>query len=418
MNYTETLDYIHSFKANGRRPDLKRMHWLLEKAGKPQVHFPTIHIVGTNGKGSTTSYLQHILTQSGYQTGSFTSPYITRFNERMSIDGKPIPDKDLVQILEKAIPLIQLLEKETDLGRPTEFEVITLLMFLYFAQKKVDIAIIEAGIGGLLDSTNVLDPDLVICTSIGYDHTDTLGQDLLDIARHKAGVIHDKTPILLGQVPAEVGDFFAQKAEKQDSLLAQIDQDILIQEVSQSHFQVSYQNWTSPLLTIKLLGQHQENNAALAATAAHLLTRNYPKITEQTIQQGLSMATWPGRSEWFGPNIYLDGAHNPQGIASLLDVLQTQLAQRKIHILFAGLKRKPLKDLLAQLDGYDLSVTSFNFFEALPLADYPEQYPKVPDFRTWLAQAQDSPTEDLYVVTGSLYFISEVRQYLQNQTKA
>ena len=173
MNYTETLNLIHSFKGNGRRPQLKRMRWLLKQAGNPQMHYQTVHIVGTNGKGSTTSYLQNILTKSGYQVGTFTSPYITRFNERISINGTEIPDKDLINIVEKARVLLNDLENNTDLGRPTEFELVTLLMFLYFDLKQVDMAIIEAGIGGRLDSTNVLSPELAICTSNGFDHTET-----------------------------------------------------------------------------------------------------------------------------------------------------------------------------------------------------------------------------------------------------
>ena len=140
MNYTETLNFIHSFKGNGRRPQLGRMRWLLKQAGNPQSHYPTVHIVGTNGKGSTTSYLQNILTKSGYQVGTFTSPYITRFNERISINGTEIPDKDLINIVAKAQVLLDDLEEHTAFERPTEFELVTLLMFLYFDLKQVDMA--------------------------------------------------------------------------------------------------------------------------------------------------------------------------------------------------------------------------------------------------------------------------------------
>ena len=211
MNYTETLNFIHSFKGNGRRPQLERMRWLLKQAGDPQSHYPTVHIVGTNGKGSTTSYLQNILTKSGYQVGTFTSPYITRFNERISINGTEIPDKDLISLVAKAQVILNDLEEHTNFGRPTEFELVTLLMFLYFDLKQVDMAIIEAGIGGRLDSTNVLSPELAICTSIGFDHTETLGDSLLDIANHKAGVMRENTPILLGRVSAEVEHFLQPK---------------------------------------------------------------------------------------------------------------------------------------------------------------------------------------------------------------
>ena len=370
MNYTETLNFIHSFKGNGRRPQLERMRWLLKQAGNPQTHFPTVHIVGTNGKGSTTSYLQNILTKSGYQVGTFTSPYITRFNERISINGTEIPDKDLISLVAKAQVLLDDLEEHTAFERPTEFELVTLLMFLYFDLKQVDMAIIEAGIGGRLDSTNVLSPELVICTSIGFDHTETLGDSLLDIANHKAGVMRKNTPILLGRVSAEVEHFFNQKSHDLQAPLAIIDREIQLLPKDNQTIQISYDHWESPNLKLPMLGQHQENNAGLAVTAAHLLAQTFPKITDKSTQEGIEETHWPGRSEWIGNNIYLDGAHNPQGIASLKQVLKDNFANRRVHILFAGLRRKPLADLLEELKDYDITVTSFDLFEALPLNDY------------------------------------------------
>ena len=412
MNYTETLNFIHSFKGNGRRPQLERMRWLLKQAGNPQTHFPTVHIVGTNGKGSTTSYLQNILTKSGYQVGTFTSPYITRFNERISINGTEIPDKDLISLVAKAQVILNDLEEHTNFGRPTEFELVTLLMFLYFDLKQVDMAIIEAGIGGRLDSTNVLSPELAICTSIGFDHTETLGDSLLDIANHKAGVMRKNTPILLGRVSAEVEHFFNQKSHDLQAPLAIIDREIQLLPKDNQTIQISYDHWESPNLKLPMLGQHQENNAGLAVTAAHLLAQTFPKITDKSTQEGIEETHWPGRSEWIGNNIYLDGAHNPQGIASLKQVLKDNFANRRVHILFAGLRRKPLADLLEELKDYDITVTSFDFFEALPLDDYPKDFKRTADYRDWLAQAESSNSDDLFVVTGSLYFISEVRNYL------
>lgn len=412
MNYTETLNFIHSFKGNGRRPQLERMRWLLKQAGDPQSHYPTVHIVGTNGKGSTTSYLQNILTKSGYQVGTFTSPYITRFNERISINGTEIPDKDLISLVAKAQVILNDLEEHTNFGRPTEFELVTLLMFLYFDLKQVDMAIIEAGIGGRLDSTNVLSPELAICTSIGFDHTETLGNSLLDIANHKAGVMRENTPILLGRVSAEVEHFFNQKSYDLQAPLAIIDREIQLLPKDNQTIQISYDHWESPNLKLPMLGQHQENNAGLAVTAAHLLAQTFSKITDKSIQEGIEETHWPGRSEWIGNNIYLDGAHNPQGIASLKQVLKDNFANRRVHILFAGLRRKPLADLLEELRDYDITVTSFDFFEALPLDDYPKDFKRVADYRDWLAQAESSNSDDLFVVTGSLYFISAVRNYL------
>ena len=415
MNYTETLNFIHSFKGNGRRPQLERMRWLLKQAGDPQSHYPTVHIVGTNGKGSTTSYLQNILTKSGYQVGTFTSPYITRFNERISINGTEIPDKDLISLVAKAQVILNGLEEHTNFGRPTEFELVTLLMFLYFDLKQVDMAIIEAGIGGRLDSTNVLSPELVICTSIGFDHTETLGNSLLDIANHKAGVMRENTPILLGRVSAEVEHFFNQKSHDLQAPLAIIDREIQLLPKDDQTIQISYDHWESPNLKLPMLGQHQENNAGLAVTAAHLLAQTFSKITDKSIQEGIEETHWPGRSEWIGNNIYLDGAHNPQGIASLKQVLKDNFANRRVHILFAGLRRKPLADLLEELKDYDITVTSFDFFEALPLNEYPQHFKRVADYKDWLAQAESANSDDLFVVTGSLYFISELRNYLINE---
>lgn len=418
MNYTKTINFIHSFKGNGRRPKLERMRWLLDQAGNPQMHYPTVHIVGTNGKGSTTSYLQHVLSKAGYQVGTYTSPYITRFNERISINGTEIPDKDLIVIVEQAQILLNDLEYNTDFDRPTEFELVTLLMFLYFDLKQVDIAIIEAGIGGQFDSTNVLSPELVICTSIGFDHTETLGNSLVEIADHKAGVMQKNTPTLLGRVPEEVEQLFRQKSQDLQSPLAVIDREIQIIHASNQALQVSYGKWESPKLKLAMLGQHQENNAGLAVTAAHLLIQLFPKITDKSIQEGIEETHWPGRSEWIGNNIYLDGAHNPQGIASLKQVLKDNFANRRVHILFAGLRRKPLADLLEELKDYDITVTSFDFFEALPLDDYPQDFKRATDYRDWLNQADSANPDDLFVITGSLYFISEVRNYLINEKKA
>ena len=285
-------------------------------------------------------------------------------------------------------------------------------------KENVDIAIIEAGIGGQLDSTNVLSPELVICTSISFDHTETLGDSLIDIARHKAGVMRENTPILLGRVSEEVSHLFKQKSQELQAPIANIDREIQLLSTDNQTLRVIYSDWESPDLNLPMLGKHQENNTGLAVTAAHLLTQRFPKITNQSIQDGICDTHWPGRSEWIGNNIYLDGAHNPQGIASLKQVLKDNFSNRRIHILFAGLRRKPLTDLLDELKEYHITVTSFNFFEALPLDDYPQHLERSTDYRDWLTQSESANSDNLFVVTGSLYFISEVRNYLINEKKA
>ncbi len=409
LSYQETLQAIHSHKANGRRPDFKRLNWILDKLGRPQAGFPILHIVGTNGKGSTTAFLQAIFSSAGYKTGTFTSPFITRFNERISVNGRPISDQDLVKTFDFVRPWLEEITK-TDLGILTEFELVTVLAFVYFGQiQPVGLVIIEAGIGGRFDSTNVITPLATICTSIGYDHTETLGDRLEDIAWQKAGAIKPNRPMILGSMPRQARSVFEREAQGLGAPLYRLGQEFQIKD------EMEVFDFISPLgslenLHTSLLGPHQKNNAALAIETSLLLQADFPKIDEEAFRIGLQTATWPGRGELIKPNILLDGAHNPQGIGALLELLETDFPNSSKHLLFAGLKRKNLAGMLELLDGQDLTITSFDFPGAAELADYPDYFKKIEDFRDWLSQAQDS--QALYVVTGSLYFISQVRHFL------
>lgn len=409
MTTYDSISWIHTFKANGRKTDLARMAWLLEALGRPQDKFPAIHVVGTNGKGSVTAYLQHILSTSGYQVGTFTSPFIISFHDRICLNGQPISDLELAQCVSVIRPILTKMSLETNWDRPTEFELVTLIMFCYFANlKPVDIAIIEAGIGGKTDATNVFHALAVVCPSISFDHQERLGYSLAEIAHQKAEVIKAKEPVIIGQLEQEASQVFQQVTQKAGSRLYQLGKDFLLNP-SEKTFSFQHDNLNLTKLRLKLLGQHQKANACLAIMTAQLLRKSFPKISPKTIQKGIEATTWPGRSEFIQPNLLLDGAHNPDSIAKLKGLLQEEFPKRPIHILFAGLKRKPLADLLAQLDTFEVSVTTFDFPEANLLEDYPDKYPQVKDYRNWL---QGSVTSDeLFVVTGSLYFISEVRQY-------
>ncbi|MGT2959502.1 bifunctional folylpolyglutamate synthase/dihydrofolate synthase [Streptococcus caballi] len=413
MNYYQTLNWIHSHKAKGRRPDMKRMKALLATLGNPQDDFPAIHLVGTNGKGSTTSYLQHIFTEADYKTGTFTSPYITRFNERIAIDGNPIPDQDLVktvQVLQDKIAQTNFLDH---FDKPTEFELVTAIMFLYFAQiQPVDLAIIEAGIGGQHDSTNVFKALALVCPSISLDHQETLGHQLTDIARQKVGALDAHTPLIFGPMTDQVRQVFLDRTEQLFSPHYELGQDFFLLENGRA-FDFNYESFRLADIELAMLGRHQQSNAALAIMTSLLLRSQFPKLTPQNIKVGLEQTVWPGRCELVRPNLLLDGAHNEDSIAKLIEVLKDYFPDKAIHILFASLNRKPLDKILGQLAEFDLSVTSFDFPEARPLSDYPNQYPQVKHWKAWLVESQVEP-DQLYVVTGSLYFISEVRNYLQN----
>ena len=414
ITYIETLNWIHSHKANGRRPSLKRMRYLLSLLDNPQDKFPAIHIVGTNGKGSTTSFLQHILTASGYKTGTFTSPFITRFNERIAIDSVDITDQDLIKTVQAIKPFVEDIAFQDKVGKVTEFELVTTLMFYYFAIiNPVDIAVIEAGIGGTYDSTNVFTAKSVICPSISFDHQDTLGNSLSEIAQHKSGVLKTNVPFIFGNMLDSVRYVFYQKAKETGSSIYELGKDFSFIENDKT-FDIIYHQNTISHIQLKMLGKHQKANASLAAMTALILQKQLTAITPATIKSGLEETVWAGRCELIKPNLMLDGAHNEDSIAKLVDLLKNDFAQQKIHILFAGLNRKPLAQMLEILSVYDLTVTTFDFYQAQALSDYPEQYPKVADYTDWLSRVDDNP-EDLFVVTGSLYFISEVRNYLLKQ---
>lgn len=414
MNYTTTLNWIHSHKANGRRPSLERMRYLLDLLDNPQNKFPAVHVVGTNGKGSTTSFLQHILTSSGYKTGTFTSPFITRFNERIAINGEQISDNDLILTAKAVKPIVESDSFQEKIGKVTEFELVTALMFYYFANiNPVDIAVIEAGIGGTFDSTNVFTAQAVICPSISIDHQDTLGNTLAEIAAHKAGVLKPNVPFIFGKMSPEVREVFYQKSASLGCPTFEIAKDFFITE-NKKTFTFTQNDFSISDISLKMLGHHQKSNAALAAMTALILQDKFSKISRDSIKNGLENTIWAGRCELMTPNLMLDGAHNEDSIAKLIDVLRNEFSKKHIHILFAGLSRKPLGTMLEELLDFDLCVTTFNFYQAQDLSDYPEKYQKIPDYKKWLQQAEQNPN-DMFVVTGSLYFISEVRNYLLNQ---
>ena len=287
-------------------------------------------------------------------------------------------------------------------------------MYYYFAKiNPVDIAVIEAGIGGTFDSTNVFVAQAVICPSISIDHQDTLGTSLAEIAGHKAGVLKPNVPFIFGKMAPEVKEVFYQKSVSLGCPTYEIDKDFFITE-NKKTFTFIQNDFSISDISLKMLGHHQKSNAALAAMTALILQNNFSKISRDSIKNGLENTIWAGRCELITPNLMLDGAHNEDSIAKLIDVLKNEFSEKHIHILFAGLSRKPLDTMLEELSDFDLYVTTFNFYQAQDLSDYPEKYQKIPDYKKWLQQAEQNPN-DMFVVTGSLYFISEVRNYLLNQ---
>ena len=419
MIYQEALDWIHGQLKFGIKPGLERMAWMLEELGNPQDNLKAVHIVGTNGKGSTVNALQTIFSQAGYEVGTFTSPYIIDFKERISINGQMISEENLLGLVERVKPVVERLPKETEHENATEFEIITVLMFLYFGQvHPVDIAFIEAGMGGLHDSTNLFSPLAVICPSIGLDHQAVLGNTHAEIATEKAGVLKNGASFIYATDRTDVRDVFKQKANEEGSKTYELGKDFTAEGSSHS-FDFIYKEQRLEGIALAMAGQHQVANASLAIMASLLLQKDYPKVTPELIKDALAHASWLGRTEFLMPNLMIDGAHNNESVKVLIDLLRSEYADKDIELLVAAIDTKPLDSMLAQLESVgDLTVTSFEYPNSVKLDKYPVTYKQVSDFQTWIEEHVTANDDKLYVITGSLYFISQVRKWILEQESA
>ncbi|AWN20808.1 bifunctional folylpolyglutamate synthase/dihydrofolate synthase [Streptococcus sobrinus] len=411
MNYQEALTWIHSRLKFGIKPGIERMTWMLDQLGNPQKNLRAIHVVGTNGKGSVVNNLQHIFTAAGYHIGTFTSPYIVDFRERISLDGQLMPEEDLVACVELVKPIVESLP--ADLEAATEFETISLIMFLYFGRLHlVDLAVIEAGMGGRDDSTNLFQALAVVCPSIGLDHQAVLGQTYGQIAQNKAGVLKAGEPLVMAVQQEKARQAFLEHAQAVGSPVYEWQKDF---EMSPSQNDWTFRNSRTSLTDLRLAmpGQHQVANAALAIETALLLKDRCPELSEAAIRQGLATAKWQGRTELLQPNLMIDGAHNNESVQALVDLIQNDYKGRKVHILFAAIDTKPVVSMLEKLAKLgQVQVTTFPYHNSLALDDYPEPYQRMADFETWLAQVYKADSADFYLITGSLYFISQVRKEL------
>ena len=412
MNYQESLDWIHSKLKFGIKPGVSRVEWLLNELGNPQDRVKGVHIVGTNGKGSTVNYLQNSFTAAGYEVGTFISPFIMDFRERISINGQMISKEDLTLMVNRIKPIVERLPLETPWEAATEFEIITVLMFLYFGEvHPVDIAFIEAGMGGLHDSTNVFTSLAVICTSIGLDHQAYLGESHAAIAQNKAGVLKAGVPLIYATDREDVADVFEKRAQELACPSYRLGRDFSYRDQG-AGFDFFYQDECIKGIGLAMPGQHQRANASLALMTMQLLKEQYPALSKEIILSALSRSRWLGRTEFIRPNLMIDGAHNNESVQVLVDVLQSTYADKEIHILFAAIEGKPITTMLEMLNQFtSLTVTSFQFPMAIKAEAYPKGYNHLPSWQDWLERVEEDG-DKLYVITGSLYFISEIRQAL------
>ncbi|MGQ7506692.1 bifunctional folylpolyglutamate synthase/dihydrofolate synthase [Streptococcus suis] len=384
----------------------EKIEYALELLGNPQFAVPVIHVAGTNGKGSTIAFLRQLFQVHGLRVGSFVSPHMVTVHDRICIDSQPISDHDFQHYLHKVYDLEQ--EVATRYEPFRYFEVMVLIMFLYFEAQQPDVALVEVGIGGLLDTTNVVAPALSVITSIGMDHQDLLGSTLREIAEQKAGIIKESVPVVLGPLCPETTAICRHIALDKQASVHQFGQEFTYKAGHFSNTDIDLSE-----LVLSLAGHHQEENAAVALQTFLLYMTNIQKdIQPQLIQQALAQTSWPGRLELVvqEPKIYLDGAHNVPAIERLVEFIQVQ--EEPVTILFSALRRKDFQEMLELLEEKlphtPLVLTSFAYDGALSQEnrqgrDYVENYQQF--IEDW-----QSSEQGILIVTGSLYFISEVRR--------
>ncbi|MDF0726748.1 bifunctional folylpolyglutamate synthase/dihydrofolate synthase [Cytobacillus sp. S13-E01] len=432
QTYEEALFWIHSRLRLGIKPGLMRMEWMLDRLNNPERKLTAIHIAGTNGKGSTVSYLRNMLQVAGYRVGTFTSPYFEVFNERISVNGRPIDNGDILSLAQVIQPLALELEN-TELGPPSEFEIITAMAIYYFGtHEEIDVVLFETGLGGRLDSTNVIDPILSIITNIGFDHMNLLGETLPEIASEKAGIIKGNIPLITSVEQSEALEVIIEKATTLHAQMYRKDKEYQIinqQPVLDGEvFSLRTPFQTFDDLKITMMGEHQVKNAALAVMAVNYLqSQSLFELTNDHIQEGLLQTRWIGRFEQLcnDPTIIIDGAHNPEGINSLVKTLSSRYSTKKIQIIFSALRDKKLADMLIPLESVadSITFTSFDFprvFTAKELYEMSTIHNKSydEDWKSCIDTSLHKISEDeILIVTGSLYFLSDARPYIVKLTE-
>ncbi|MEG6565564.1 folylpolyglutamate synthase/dihydrofolate synthase family protein [Thermoanaerobacterium saccharolyticum] len=425
MNYSDAIEYIHNTNKFGIKLGLENIRCLLERMGNPQKSLKFIHVAGTNGKGSTCAFINSILINAGFKVGLYTSPYLEEFEERMRINNKNIPKDKLADYVEY---IKDVVDKMIDDGyhHPTEFELITAIAFKYFCDENVDFVVLEVGLGGRFDATNVIDNSLVsVISTIDYDHMDKLGDTLEKIAYEKAGIIKENGTVVSFYQKDEALQVIERTASLKKASLDILDvNDVEIVE-SNSDYQIfNYKNYKN--LKICIIGKHQIYNASLALMAVEKLKDHGINITEEAIRMGLADAKWPGRIEVLNrsPFIVIDGAHNPQGMSVLKDALSL-FSHERLVLVIGMLKDKDTDKMLKLIvPKADIVITTKPVSDRAYTAE--ELAEKIKDVNPLHFESIDDAInealrrankKDLLLFCGSLYMIGHVRNYLKKVIK-
>lgn len=425
------IDRIHEFNRFGMVLGLDRMEELLRRLGNPQDDLKVIHVAGTNGKGSVSKYLEEGLAACGYKMGLYTSPYIETFNERIRYDGADISDEDLEYYGQKVVSAAEAMVAD-GLDSPTEFEVVTAIAFLYFAGRQADITILEVGLGGIGDSTNVVKSPLAsVITSISYDHMAQLGSSLAEIAVNKAGIIKTGCPVIANVPQRDAAKIIARKAYAMGSRLYDIsgiraavsDETPFSQKVSMELYEKSYSD-----VEISMVGRHQAENLKTALATLEILRKSGAvKLDREALYEGLKRARQPGRFEVISedPLVIIDGAHNEAGAQALQETMAQHFAGKKILLVAGILADKEIDSIvkfLTKITDHIIVTEPDNPRKlaaeklAEHVADFGVAVEVVPDVEAAVHRAKElADGYDVILFAGSLYLIGDVRRLWRNE---
>jgi len=416
-SYSETLERIYNLRGGMIDLRLERMERALALWDHPENKFPSIHIAGTNGKGSTAAMLHHMLSLAGYRTALYTSPHLVSFTERMRVGDNEINPAEVVALADEvrrgtaaaAVPL-------------TFFEFVTVMAFIYFARQAVDVTVVEVGLGGRLDATNLITPLVSLITTISKDHEAYLGSDELSIAREKAGIIKPGVPVVCGRVAPEIAELFKNIARERGSVAFFLGSDFGISLKNEGLFDYTGIKQHYSDLSVGLRGRHQRFNAAVALAASEAVGGRFP-IDEKTVRRGLESVRWPGRLEVVreNPTVILDGAHNREGVQALIEALNELKQGRTVKLLFAVMADKEwevmVRALAAVVD--EVVLTQVGMERSADPQDLAEKLAGqvrqrvIRDSRRALETLLDETRDnEIIVVAGSLYLLGEVRPLL------
>jgi dihydrofolate synthase / folylpolyglutamate synthase len=443
MNYEAAVRYLLSLgrelaaptQAAAAKFDLENITILAERLGRPDRAYPSAHIAGTNGKGSTAAFLESILRCAGFRTGLNTSPHLEKINERICVNGEEISDDAFAETFAR----IQALNEELlAAGRlrahPTYFECVTAMAFEYFARARVEFGVFEVGLGGRLDATNILTPVVSVITRVDFDHENFLGHSLAEIAAEKAGILKPSVPLILAEQRPEALEVIRARAGEltcpvvETTAAFRVEKERMENGCSRARVTEVESGWSLELVP-RLPGKFQIQNSLNAVAAARYLQKRGYHLSDDAITQGIAEAVWPGRLEKLqsSPDVYFDGAHNPSAARELTAFLEQNLAGRRVWLVFGALRDKAVDEIAGVLFAHAAEVifTQPRTTRAISVAQLAEitshhaaHFAVIPEPEAALEYALDgAAANDAIVVAGSLYLVGQLRHYWKNRAQ-